>query len=150
MPYRASFDFAAPPEELWQLLSRVDRFESWWSWLSEFEATESELRAGTVLSGVVTPPLPYRIRVEVAVQECVASSYIRALVRGDLVGPAMLWLTAATHGSTATVEWQLEMMQRSMRLASRVAFPLLRWGHERVVEATAASLGGRPSASGGA
>ena len=28
------------------------------------------------------------------------------------------------------------MMQRPMRLAARVAHPVLRWGHDRVVEMT--------------
>jgi hypothetical protein len=32
------------------------------------------------------------------------------------------------------------MMQRPMRLAARVAYPLLRWGHDRVVEATVAGF----------
>ena len=32
------------------------------------------------------------------------------------------------------------MMQRPMRLASRVARPLLQWGHDRVVELTVAGF----------
>jgi hypothetical protein len=32
------------------------------------------------------------------------------------------------------------MKQRPMRLAARLASPLLRWGHDRVVEATVASF----------
>ena len=40
------------------------------------------------------------------------------------------------HGTTASVGWSLEMRQLPMRVAARVAYPLLRWGHDRVVEAT--------------
>jgi hypothetical protein len=32
------------------------------------------------------------------------------------------------------------MMQRPMRIAARVAYPLLRWGHDRVVDATVDGL----------
>jgi hypothetical protein len=36
----------------------------------------------------------------------------------------------------AHATWTVEMMQRSMRTAARYAHPLLRWGHDRVVDAT--------------
>jgi hypothetical protein len=32
------------------------------------------------------------------------------------------------------------MMQRPMRVAARVASPVLRWGHDRVVDATVAGF----------
>jgi len=31
-------------------------------------------------------------------------------------------------------------MQRPMRVAARVAYPVLRWGHDRVVDATVAGF----------
>ena len=43
-------------------------------------------------------------------------------------------------GTVAEVAWTVEMMQRPMRLAARVAHPFLRWGHDRVVEATVAAM----------
>jgi len=36
------------------------------------------------------------------------------------------------------VTWSIEMMQRPMRMAARLAHPLMRWGHDRVVETTVA------------
>jgi hypothetical protein len=57
-------------------------------------------------------------------------------VHGDLEGPARLVLGAVDSGTVAEVSWTVEMTQRTMRLAARVAHPLLRWGHDRVVEAT--------------
>jgi hypothetical protein len=38
------------------------------------------------------------------------------------------------------VAWTVEMMQRPMRLADRMAHPLLQWGHDRVVEITVAGF----------
>ncbi len=40
------------------------------------------------------------------------------------------------EGTVAEVSWTIEMRQRPMRLAARVAYPLMRWGHDRVIEAT--------------
>ncbi|MDA8182818.1 MAG: hypothetical protein M0035_00035, partial [Actinomycetota bacterium] len=38
------------------------------------------------------------------------------------------------------VAWSIEMMQAPMRLADRVAHPLLCWGHDRVVDMTVAGF----------
>ena len=43
-------------------------------------------------------------------------------------------LLIVARGERAT--WTLEMMQAPMRMAARIAYPLLRWGHDRVVDAT--------------
>ena len=57
---------------------------------------------------------------------------------GDLEGSAVLALDAVGGGTRAEVSWTIEMQTRAMRMAARVAHPLLRWGHDRVVEATVA------------
>jgi uncharacterized protein YndB with AHSA1/START domain len=134
--YRGAYTFPVPPPELWDAMERTDRFQGWWRWLSEFRLEGDGLRAGSVLTGVVAPPVPYRMRVRVDLEECVRPSRIRASVHGDLEGPAELRLAARPGGSRVDAAWTLEMMQRPMRLAARVAHPLLRWGHDRVVEAT--------------
>ena len=134
--YRGIFDFSIPPEELWEAIERGDRFEGWWSWLSEFRLVGDGLRRGSVLYGVVAPPLPYRMRLRIDLEECVRPSRIEAAVHGDLEGPARLVLEAQGDGSRVSANWTLEMMQRPMRMAARVAHPALRWGHDRVVEAT--------------
>jgi hypothetical protein len=41
------------------------------------------------------------------------------------------------EGTRASVSWQLEMTQPRMRAAARVVRPILRWGHDRVVDAAA-------------
>jgi hypothetical protein len=134
--YHGAFAFPVPPLELWDALEQVDHFEEWWSWLSELTLEGRGLEAGSVLAGVVAPPLPYRMRVRVALNECVRPSRIRASVHGDLEGRAEMRLEARPGGSVIDTAWTLEMMQRPMRFAARVAHPLLRWGHDRVVEAT--------------
>jgi len=75
-----------------------------------------------------------RIRVEFT--ECEPPRRIDAIILGDLEGEASLELRPSGDGSSVEVAWTVEMMQRPMRLASRVAHPLLQWGHDRVVEIT--------------
>jgi hypothetical protein len=65
---------------------------------------------------------------------------IDAVVEGDLVGQARLVLEPEGDGTRASVVWTIEMLQRPMRAAARVAHPVLRWGHDRVVDATVAEF----------
>jgi len=134
--YAGSFLFPVPPEALWSAIEDMSGFEGWWGWLSEFQLEGEGLRAGSVLRGVVSPPVPYRMTVRVELERCDQLRLIEASVHGDLEGPARLVLEPHPEGTRADVSWRIEMTQRRMRLAALLTGPLLRWGHDRVVETT--------------
>lgn len=134
--YRNTYRFALDPARLWKELEDVGRFEQWWSWLEEFRLEGDGLNSGSLLHGVVAPPLPYRMRIQVELVRCLPESEIDALVHGDLEGEAQLRLSPDGTGTVVEVAWVVEMMQRPMRLASRLAHPVLQWGHDRVVDIT--------------
>jgi hypothetical protein len=134
--YDGTFTFPVPVAEMWVRLVQVDRFSSWWSWLREFSVEGGGFEHGTVLHGVVAPPLPYRMRIDVVLDECVPERHITALVHGDLEGAAELNFDGDDAETQAHATRTIEMMQRPMRVAARIAYPLLRWGHDRVVDAT--------------
>ena len=138
--YAGRFSFPVPPQEVWLAVERFERFETWWGWLGELRVEGPGLVAGSVLHGVVAPPLPYRMRLRVVLVAVDPPRSIDALVHGDLVGHARLVLEPEGEGTRASVAWTIEMMQRPMRVAARVASPLLRWGHDRVVDATVAGF----------
>ena len=138
--YRRDYAFAVSPAELWDAIEEVDQFEGWWPWLEEFRLEGDRLTAGAVLHGVVAPPLPYRMRIEVELTQCRRPQRMEALIHGDLVGEAALVLRPEGSGSNVEVAWTVEMMQRPMRMASRMAHPVLQWGHDRVVELTVAGF----------
>lgn len=141
--YGGTFSLPIPPDEVWSGIERLDLFETWWSWLKDFRVEGPGLEAGTVLRGVVVPPVPYRMGVRVALLECVRPRRIEAAVQGDLEGRAQLVLEPDGDGTRADVTWTIEMMQRPMRVAARLAPRMLRWGHDRVVESTVASFRSR-------
>jgi hypothetical protein len=138
--YRGRFSFDVGPEVIWRSIEHSERFESWWAWLREFRLEGPGLVAGAVLHGVVSPPVPYVMRVRVVLDRCTRPSLIEATVHGDLEGGARLVLAEAGDGTVAEVAWTVEMTQRTMRMASRVAHPFLRWGHDRVIETTVAAM----------
>jgi uncharacterized protein YndB with AHSA1/START domain len=134
--YRGTFRFGVSPEAVWEAIERTGEFERWWGWLGAFRLDGAGLEAGSVLVGVVSPPLPYHMSIRVELVQCVPPSFIDAVVHGDLEGRARLELIPDDEGTVASVAWTIEMMQRPMRVAARFAYPLLRWGHDRVVDAT--------------
>jgi hypothetical protein len=80
------------------------------------------------------------MRLQVELGECVRPQAIDATVSGDLTGVASLRLRPSEGGTWAEVAWTVEMQQPAMRLASRFGHPLLKWGHDRVVEITVAGF----------
>jgi carbon monoxide dehydrogenase subunit G len=134
--YRRGYQFGLEPEQLWDRIEEVDQFERWWPWLTDFELDGGGLSTGAVLSGVVNPPLPYRMRLRVELVDCERPVAIDATIEGDLTGFAQLRLRPELGGTWAEVAWTVEMRQPAMRLASRIGRPVLQWGHDRVVEMT--------------
>ncbi len=138
--FHRSYRFPVPPAVVWSSIEDVEDFPAWWGWLGHFRVQGNGLKAGSVLEGTVTPPLPYRMHVQVTLDRSQPPQRIEATVRGDLAGDALLRLTPTDDGSEVEVAWTIEMRQRAMRAVARVAHPLLRWGHDRVVEATVAGF----------
>lgn len=138
--YQRGFDFAATPAELWAAIGDADAFERRWSWLRDFSIEGGSLKTGSVMHGVVVPPVRYRMRVDVELVRCRRPSVIDALVHGDLEGVATLRMRRAGDGTRVEVTWRVEMMQRTMRIASAVAHPLLVKAHDVVVEMTVAGF----------
>jgi uncharacterized protein YndB with AHSA1/START domain len=134
--FQRTFAFPVPAERLWAAMVQFDEFSSWWSWLREFSVDGAGLESGTVLHGVVEPPVPYRMRLDVVVDTCEPTQRVGAAIHGDLEGTAMLHLEGDDATTLVHAVWTVEMKQAPMRLAARIGHPLLRWGHDRVVEAT--------------
>jgi hypothetical protein len=138
--YQEGFWFPATPDQLWVMAGRFDQFESWWGWLRDFSAEQDGLVADNVLHGTIIPPVPYRLRLDVRLERCHRPLLIDATVNGDLSGRAVLRLQDADDGTRVAVAWSLEMRSVPLRVAARVAYPLLRWGHDRVVEMAVAGF----------
>jgi hypothetical protein len=138
--YRRGYHFDLGPEDLWGRLEQVDQFEGWWPWLTGFRVEGNGLSTGSVLTGVVNPPVPYRLRLRIELTECSRPNTIDARVGGDLVGDAHLRLLTEGSGTRVEATWAVEVMQPAMRLAARIARPTLQWGHDRVVEMTVAGF----------
>lgn len=130
------YRFRAEVDEVWRNMCRVEEFPVWWRWLRDFEVQGQGLETGGVLTGLVVPPIPYRFRVAIHLEDVEPAAAIRASLSGDLSGPAALDLRPVDGGSELSIRWDVEMLKPSMRSAARFCRPLLVWGHDQVIEVT--------------
>lgn len=120
------------PEALWEVLSKPDRFREWWPWL---RTVESEgFVPGTRSRCVVQAPLLYRLRFDVDIVHVVPRRRVDARVSGDLEGSARLELADHPEGCEARVWWEVVLRNRRLGAASRVARPVMEWGHDWVID----------------
>ena len=138
--YRRSHRFALTPDQLWDRIDQFDQFERWWPWLTELQIEGSGLTTGTILQGVVNPPLPYRMRLRIELVECVRPRSIDATVGGDLSGGARLRLRPEGGGTSVEAAWTIDVRHQAMRVVGRIGRPVLQWGQDRVVEMTLRNL----------
>jgi hypothetical protein len=123
--------FAVDPEHLWQVLSRVDGYRSWWPWLRHLDARG--LVVGDRWQAVVQPPLPYRLRFDLLLDRVVPCEHVSVRVEGDIIGAARLDIVATADGSQLDFESRLAPASATLRTVSRMAAPIADYGHDWVI-----------------
>jgi hypothetical protein len=135
-------------------MSQVDRYQSWWPWLRQFEG--GGLCVGDEWRCMVQPPVPYLVRFRVVVEHVEAPGLVRARVLGDVVGDATLtleasseWARAGQNGDSgaagspgaaacvATLHSSLAPGNTALAVVSRFAAPIARFGHDWVLDSAA-------------
>jgi uncharacterized protein YndB with AHSA1/START domain len=124
-----------PREEVWRLISDVSTYRSWWPWLRVFDA--AALAPGEEWRCEVQPPVPYLVRFRVEIEQVETAVRVRAKVVGDVVGEATLTLDDTGTGCIATLDSSLAPGNTALRLVSRFAGPIARFGHDWVLDSGA-------------
>jgi uncharacterized protein YndB with AHSA1/START domain len=122
-------------DAVWELISDVGAYQQWWPWMRRFEAVG--LVEGDEWRCEVQPPLPYPVRFRVALDRVDPPNVLRATVSGDVVGSATLTLHDEADGCVACLWSSLAPGNLTLRLMSRVAAPIARFGHDWVLDSGA-------------
>jgi hypothetical protein len=129
-------------DELWRALADTGSYRDWWSWLDHFD--EVPLEPGARTEAVITAPLPYDLRLRLAVTEVEAPMLVRVTIDGDLTGAASLHLDDGVDGKSPGTSVRLvcdaEPRTRTLRALDRLAHPLLVWGHRVVADRALAAF----------
>lgn len=128
-PYVVSHEgaelFDLSPAELWAEITDLERFEAWWSWLSDLKLQPDEVATGTIMTFRIVSPLPYSMHCRVEFTNVVAEEQIETVVTGDLQGWANLEIWPHETGSSVVLSWELEPTQRPLRILVRAARPVI-------------------------
>lgn len=127
-----SYQLPVAPEELWRVLQQVGRYRSWWPWLRRFDA--ASLAAGEVWHCLVRPPLPYRVRFAVVLEEVRMPGVLEASISGNVLGRARIEITDHPLGSQARLVSSLQPSNGILKVMARVARPVARFGHDWVLD----------------
>jgi hypothetical protein len=128
-----TWTFDVPVERLWSRVTATEEYPTWWPWLAEFEPDGGFAR-GASWSCTVAPPLPYRIRFALELEEVRPPRLVRARVRGDIRGDAELTLVEGSGGSVARLRSDLSPANPLLRGVGVTARPLIAWGHDWVLD----------------
>jgi hypothetical protein len=122
-------------QAVWDLISEVSAYRSWWTWLRIFDA--SGLRVGEEWTCEVQPPLPYPVRFLEIINHIEAPKVVKAQIVGDVVGSAVLTLEEDGDQCVASLSSSLAPGNTTLRLVSRLAAPIARFGHDWVLDSGA-------------
>lgn len=126
------YHFAMAPDELWAAISSVEDYRRWWPWLRRLDA--EALVVGDRWSATVQPPLPYSLQFAIDLVEVVPPSLVAATVSGDVVGTARLEVEPDGQGCRARLVSALSPGNRYLQAVAVMARPLVRYGHDWVLD----------------
>ena len=135
------FEFDAAPPALWAALGSVEDYPRWWPWLRRFDARA--LAPGEEWRCTVKPPLPYVVRFAIKFEKVEVEQRIDATVRGDIEGPAQLLIEPSSGGSAVTLTSSLRPTNTVLKAAALVGRPLVRYGHDWVLDIGAGQFASR-------
>ncbi len=129
------YRFDVPPARLWSAATSVERYREWWPWLRRFDA--ERFAPGERWACQVQPPLPYVVRFDVVIDDVRPAELVRARIEGDVVGTAVLRIEGVAAGCEARLVSRLAPGNGFLRMAARLARPVVRYGHDWVLDSGA-------------
>jgi uncharacterized protein YndB with AHSA1/START domain len=135
------FRFEAPPDALWAAIANTDEYRRWWPWLTAFEA--DGMAPGSVWRCAVRPLLPYTLRFSIHLVDVVQPSLLTATVGGDIAGEARVEVAADGEGSAVRLVSRLAPSSRVFGIVAGIARPIVRRGHDWVIDTGAGQFAER-------
>jgi uncharacterized protein YndB with AHSA1/START domain len=135
------FTFPVPPQQLWSVIEDTTGFQRWWPWLRRFDA--KGFVAGDEWRCLVQPPLPYQVAFTITLVDVDAPHRAVATVRGDIAGTATLTIAEHPDGCEARLVSSLGPSNPLLRGVAVFARPLVRYGHDWVLDQGARQFAAR-------
>jgi hypothetical protein len=135
VPFERTFVFDGSPGDLWDAIAVLVRRNDFDERLFHYELDGRPLATDSTVDVEVTPPLPYRVHLQIQFTESIRASEIKIAIRGDVDGVGTVRLVPRGEKTHVTATWSVELVQPAMRTVARVAYPLVVWGQDLAVDA---------------
>jgi hypothetical protein len=121
-------------------MTDVDGYRGWWPWLRRFEV-DGGFAPGSTWTCTVQPPLPWSVRFTLTLDEIEAHRLVTAAVSGDIEGTARIDVVDVVgEGAELRLRSELAPTNPLLRQVARFAGPLVRFGHDWVLDTGAAQF----------
>ena len=133
--YVTQWRLDAPIEQVWEALSDVEAWPSWWPHVREVRTLHPGAAngLGSVRRLRWSSRLPYGFALQVTTTEVRAPFRLEGRATGDMAGTGVWTLARDGAGTRVRYVWTLELHTRWMRLAAPFMAPVFRWNHEGVM-----------------
>jgi hypothetical protein len=126
------YRFDVSRHELWNALTQVDRYRTWWPWLRSFDG--HAFAAGERWRCVVKPQFPYTLDFVIALDAVREAESARAHLTGDIDGWAELTVDDDGPGSQLRLHSELNARSGVARWMGTLAPSLATRGHDWVID----------------
>lgn len=125
-----TWDVPAPPEVVFDLLSRPRDYPSWWpdAFLSG-AGDDGPAAPGKRARLVTRGRLPYRLRWELECVEATSPGHLRSRIRGDFEGEGTWTIEPSSGGTRAELRWDIEVRKPLVRRLTPLLRPVFAWNH---------------------
>lgn len=147
--FLTTWDFSAPIETVWGVISDVQQFPNWWKYvegISELEPNGPDGTGGLFLYKWKTA-LPYTLAFEMRVTHNDPPHALEGQAQGELSGVGRWELKEMDGFTRVTYDWRVRTTKSWMNLMAPIAKPAFSWNHNILMDeggrALAARLGVR-------
>lgn len=132
----------APPPAVWAALVDAPSWPCWWPQVRAVQTLSAGDADGLGRRHRIewATPLPYRITIEIELQEMLRHQRLRGRAVGDMQGEGIWLLSGSGDYTDITYLWRVELTRPWMRWLAPMLAPLFRWNHDAVMRAGGAGL----------
>lgn len=124
-------------EAVWEILSKPQHWPDWWPYVEQVEIIDPGHSDGTGAKHhhIWKTCLPYRLQFELETVRVRPPTFVKARVRGDLVGIGHCRLRCRHGLVLVRFDWHVHTSKFWMNLLAPAARPVFVWNHGRVMAA---------------
>jgi Polyketide cyclase / dehydrase and lipid transport len=135
----SSFSLSSDRDTVWDALTSVEDWPTWWSWLKRIDVIRESASAdgvGAIYRNQVRAPAGYGMAYDTEIGGIDPKRRIDVISSGDIVGRGRFLVSdGGSDGTEVSFLWLVETPKRWMNLLAPIARPAFTWNHDKLMTA---------------